>query len=273
MGLSILTVIGIILAISQVGSVIAASLPQQESSTAIDINEITSQVLPDEGFTTDAVWGTTIHDMVRSGALDPAKLEAILTQQYGQEMRPEWRALLDSDYSNEKISINSENSVFVMLVLWTLGAHDDNPILHDSPLAGYFDDYQGSRAGTSGYGDIDLISLTPEQQQLVKTVTEGSYRPCCGQSAAQPDCSHGFAILGLDEIMGSQGFSKEEMFRANLQFNSFWFPAAYIQNAVYLQVKEGTDWKDADAERMMGREFSTSAGSYNVKKALQDAGL
>ena len=50
-----------------------------------------------------------------------------------------------------------------------------------------------------------FIVLTPEQQALVEKVSKGIYRPCCGNSVYFPDCNHGMAMLGLLELMASQG--------------------------------------------------------------------
>lgn len=242
------------------------------SSSKVDINKITMQVLPTEGFTIDAIWGDSISKMINAGVLDIDKLDNILTKRYGQPLTEEQRKLLTSGYSEEKLTINAENAVFMMYLLWTLGKHNDNPILHDSPFAKYFENYDIG-VGKAGYGDTKLITLTPEQQELATYVAMNSWRPCCNNPTGRPDCSHGFAALGLVELMASQGFSKEEIFDAFVKFNSFWFPSTYIQNAIYFQLTEGKSWDQVDKELVAGKDFSSLSGSYAVKNYLKGLGI
>ncbi len=238
---------------------------------SVDVNAITNKVVPETGFKISAKWGDVVKKMVDTGALDPVKLENILTKRYGQEMDPEWKAILQGKDSN--LEINAKNSVFMMYVLWILAKHNDNKILHDSPFADSFGQDYDIGAGKQGYGDIKLLTLTPEQQEVAKKVAENSYRPCCGQTAARPDCSHGYSALGLIQLMASQGFSEKEIFDAFIKFNSFWYPANYIQTALYFKVSEKQDWEQVDKQLIAGEQFSSIRGAQQVKKALQDAGF
>ncbi len=242
------------------------------SSGVVNVDRITSEVLPDEGFVIDAVWKDKVHKMVQEGAIDPEKLEAIITKRYGQEMKPEWKRLLEAEYSGEKMKIDAENSVFMMYLLWAFAKHNENELPLKSPFASSFKNYDIG-VGRAGYGDVKLLSLSPEQQALLEDVAMNSYRPCCGQPAGRPDCSHGFAALGLMEIMAEQGFSKEEIFDAFVKFNSFWFPSTYIQNAIYFEATQGVSWEDVDKELVAGKDYSSLSGAYNVKKELQDLGI
>jgi hypothetical protein len=210
--------------------------------------------------------------MVESGVLDPAKLEGLLKARYNQEMKPEWKAILAGKASDKKLSINAENAVFMMYVLWTLAKHNDNPILKNSPFAKYFSNYDIG-VGKAGYGDTRLLSLSPEQQQIAERVALNSYRPCCSNPTGWPDCSHGFSALGLVELMASQGKNEKEIYDAFVKFNSFWFPATYIQAAYYFQLTEGKNWKEVDMERVAGKEFSSLQGSINVRKFLEQQGV
>ncbi len=241
-------------------------------SGGIDVDRITSEVLPEEGFTIDAVWKDSINKMVEDGVLDPAKLENILKNSYGQEMKPEWKRLLEEPYSDEKLRIDAENSVFMMYILWTLAKHNDIQVIHNSRFASSFKNYDIG-VGRAGYGDAKLLELKPEQLQVAANVAQNSYRPCCGQSAANPDCSHGYAALGLMELMASQGYSEGEIFDAFVKFNSFWFPSTYIQNAVYFEATQGLSWEDVDKKLVAGAGYSSLSGSYNVKKELEKLGI
>ncbi len=242
------------------------------NNNSIDLNAITSQVLPTEGFTLDVTWQDSVSKMVNAGVLDVDKLNDIMTKRYGKPLTDEQKTLLTSEFSNEKLTINSDNAVFMMYVLWTLAKHNDNEMLHDSPFAKYFDDYDIG-VGKSGYGDTKLIELDDEQQQSAEKVALNSYRPCCGNPTGHPDCSHGYAALGLIELMASQGYSEQEMFDAFVKFNSFWFPATYIQDAIYFKLTENKDWSDVDDELVAGKQYSSLSGSYAVKQYLQNSGL
>ncbi len=250
------------------GAVVAADGHDRD----LDLEKIVLQVLPEEGFTIDATWKDSVSKMTKAGVLDVDKLDDIMTNRYGQPLTDEQKELLTSDYSNEKLTINSKNAVFMMYVLWTLAKHNDNSILHDSPFAQYFTDYDIG-VGKAGYGDTKLIELTPEQQEIAKYVALNSYRPCCGNPTGHPDCSHGFSALGLIELMAEQGYTKEQIFDAFVKFNSYWFPATYIQDALYFKLAENKDWSDVDKELVAGKQYSSLSGSYAVKEYLQNLGL
>lgn len=231
----------------------------------IDIDAIVEEVTPAKGFATNVRWGDVVSKMVATGALDPQKLETILTKQYGQEMKPEWRAVLAGEDVN--LEINNENAVFMMYMLWTLGKHNQNQILSDSPIAKYFNKYDIG-VGRVGYGDTPILSLTAGEQAVAKKVAENAYRPCCGNATASPDCSHGFAALGLIELMASQGMSEAEMFDTFVKFNSFWFPETYIKDALYFRSVRGEKWSEADKKLIAGVEYSSISGAYKVKNYL-----
>ena len=233
----------------------------------VNINDVIEVVTPKGGFETKVKWNGIVAKMVEKGVLDPDKLEGILAKRYGQEMKPQWRAILEG--KNTNLTINNDNAVFMMYVLWTLAKHNENKILADSPFAKNFKKYDIG-VGRSGYGDTALLALTPEQQAIAKRVSENAYRPCCGNSTAAPDCSHGFSALGLVQLMASQGFSESEIFETFVKFNSFWFPETYIKNALYFKITEGRDWKDVSKELIAGAEYSTLKGSYKAKTYLKN---
>jgi len=233
----------------------------------INIDDIIEQVTPKVGFETTVKWNGIVAKMIETGVLVPDKLENILTKRYDQEMRPEWRAVLAGQ--DAKLSINSENAVFMMYILWTFAKHNENEILTNSPFAKYFTEYDID-VGQVGYGDTPLLSFTSSQQAIIKRVSENAYRPCCGNSTAAPDCSHGYSALGLVQLMASQGFSEKEIFETFVQFNSFWFPETYIKNALYFKITEGKDWNEVDKELVSGAQYSSLKGSYTAKNYLKN---
>lgn len=246
---------------------VAEGVITTDQGEEININNIIEVVTPKAGFTTQVRWGDIVAKMVKDGTLDPQKLENILTNSYSQEMKPEWKAVLKGEDAN--LTIDSDNAVFMMYVLWVFAKHNNNDILTSSPIASSFENYDIG-VGRPGYGDASLLTLTPEQQAIAKKVAENAYRPCCGNSTAAPDCSHGFSALGLIQLMASQGFSEKEIFEVFIQFNSFWFPETYIKNALYVKVTEGLDWKDVSKELMAGDQYSTIQGSFTAKNYLKD---
>ena len=116
------------------------------------------------------------------------------------------------------------------------------------------------------YSNYTYVTLTDEQQEIVDRVSSGIYRPCCGNSTHFPDCNHGMAMLGLLELMASQGASEQEMYDIALKVNSYWFPDTYLTLAKYFGAR-GTEWKDVDAKIVLGSAYS---GSQGYQKILQE---
>jgi len=108
-----------------------------------------------------------------------------------------------------------------------------------------------------------LVELTDDQQTLVDRVAKGIYRPCCGNSVHFPDCNHGMAMLGLLELMASQGANEQEMYKYALAVNSYWFPETYLTVAKYLDT-QGLAWGDVSAQELLGYNVSSSAGYRNI---------
>ena len=114
-----------------------------------------------------------------------------------------------------------------------------------------------------------IIVLTPEQQALVERVSMGIYRPCCGNSVYFPDCNHGMAMLGLLELMASQGADEDQMYRTALVVNSYWFPDTYITIAKYLK-EQGKDWKMADSKEILGYNYSSGPGYQKLLEKIKN---
>ncbi|HEY4525513.1 MAG TPA: hypothetical protein VJL32_00245, partial [Candidatus Paceibacterota bacterium] len=105
--------------------------------------------------------------------------------------------------------------------------------------------------------------LTSEQQALVDKVSRGIYRPCCGNSTHFPDCNHGMAMLGLLELMASQGVNEQDMYAAALAANSYWFPDTYITIATYMENK-GVEWKNVNPQEVLGAYYSSASGYARI---------
>src|SRR3989338_9942578 len=222
-------------------------------------------------------WGDLGAKMASVGAIDAEKLEALYASRGGLS-EEEKKLLYDSD--NDFLKITPQNSGFLLNLFWALGLASKNPILETGPMAQYGD--TGNFASTGGWtlakggpstelgaGAMDhysrhkFFNLTPEQQKLVERVSKNIYRPCCDNPTHFPDCNHGMAMLGLLELMASQGISEQEMYEAALQVNALWFLEESSTIARYLASKNQTLWA-ADPKEILGRDCSSASGFRRV---------
>ncbi|MEK7144159.1 MAG: hypothetical protein AAB820_02410 [Patescibacteria group bacterium] len=252
-------------------------LPSAESATSL-IDEVN----PKDGYTINAEYGDIGYKLVRDGAIDFEKFKGVYDQS-GAPLTDEQIKIL-SDGLNKKITVNSDNSYFLLNFFWALGLANKNPILDEGEITKYGEDKIESFASTGGwtigkkpvmeiYSNSSIVVLTPEQQKKVEEVSSGVYRPCCGNSTAFPDCNHGMALLGVLELMASNNASTEEMFEAAKYFNAFWFSQKYLDLALYFKSKEGLDFKDIDARLILGKEYSSSHGWNETKRWLTENNL
>ena len=241
-------------------------------------------VIPSKGAEIPVRWGDLGKKLTESGAIDKDAFEELYASRGG--LSESERALLTGE-DNGNIVIPPENSGTVLNLFWALGLANKNDILESGPMATFDGETPASRkamlekaanfASTGGwtlakgdpmnhYSAHQLMTLTPAEQQAVERVAKGIYRPCCGNSTHFPDCNHGMAMLGLLELMASEGASEEEMYRTALAVNSYWFPDTYLTIAQFMRTK-GVEWKDADPKEVLGYDFSSAAG---YKKILSE---
>ena len=217
------------------------------------------------------VWGNLGARMIAAGVIDRAKFEAIYAQRGG--LTDEEKQILEGETG--KLKITQENSGFILNMLWALGLGNKNKILEKGPMMDLR--YGGAEnfASTGGwaiakgntmdhYSRHEFIKLTLEQQKLVEEVSKNIYRPCCDNPTYFPDCNHGMAMLGLLELMASQGVSKSDMYKIALTVNSYWFPDTYLTIAKYLKEKKNTNWVDADPKEILGYNYSSASGYQNI---------
>ena len=250
----------------------------QNSKTAKIIEENYSRnITPAGGVILPAKWGDLGAKMASVGVIDKVKLEELYAGRGG--LNGEERKLLE-DIDNGYLKITPENSGFVLNLLWGVGVGKKNEILDNGPMTDKKYGGAGGFASTGGWTLADgdsmnhyskhrFIVLTPEQQTLVERVSKGIYRPCCGNSVYFPDCNHGMAMLGLLEMMASQGVSEEEMYKAALAVNSYWFPDTYITIAKYLK-SQGKDWSKADPKEMLGYNYSSGPGYQKLLEKIKN---
>lgn len=235
------------------------------------LSALEEKVLPSEGVKLPVVWGDLGAKLVSVGVIDANKFKEIY--QSRNEFSKEYEDLLLGS-ENGKLKITAENSGYLLNLLWALGLANKNPILDDGEISSPSYGGAGKFASTGGWtisvGDPmnhfsmhRFFTLTPEQQALVGKMAKGIYRPCCGNSTHFPDCNHGMAMLGLLELMASQGVSEREMWRTALIVNSYWFPDNYLTIASYMESK-GIDWNDLDPKEVLSYEYSSGPGYVNI---------
>ncbi len=254
----------------------------QESATSVKTEAFEEQtvdqnlVLPSEGVELPVIWGNLGAQMVKSGVIDSQKFEDLYSQRGG--LSEEDGKILDGE-SGEKLKMTPQNSGFLLNMLWALGFGNKNEILEKGPIATSSTDV-GRFASTGGwslakgdkmshFSNHRFVNLTPEQQQLVEKVSKGIYRPCCGNSTYFPDCNHGMAMLGLIELMASQGISEQEMYKTALQVNSYWFPDTYLTIAQYLKDKKGISFDKTDPKEILGVNYSSGSGFSKILQEVE----
>ena len=234
------------------------------------------KVIPEDGVVLPAKWGDLGAKMASVGVIDKAKLEELYAGRGG--LNDEEKNLLEG-LDNGYLKITPENSGFVLNLLWALGLGNKNEILENGPMtdkkygAGGFASTGGwtlaSGDSMNHYSKHRFIVLTPEQQALVEKVSKSIYRPCCGNSVYFPDCNHGMAMLGLLELMASQGVSEEEMYKAALAVNSYWFPDTYLTIAKYLK-SQGKDWRAVAPKEILGYNYSSGPGYQKLLEKIEN---
>lgn len=243
---------------------------QTKNQTAASALE--EKIIPPAGVALPVKWGDLGMQMMKSGVIDYAKLNEIYAGRGG--MKADVNALLQKS-NNASLTITRQNSGEILNLLWAFGLANRNPILENGPMqdpryggAGRFASTGGWTISTGSpmdhYSAHQLITLTNEQQALVESVAKNIYRPCCGNSVYFPDCNHGMAMLGLLELMASQGATEEQMYKTALAVNSYWFPDTYMTIARYMQ-NNGIDWNSVSPKTILGANFSSAQGYQKIQ--------
>lgn len=243
----------------------------QTQKNVRQISALEKVVLPETGVVLPATWGDLGSKLVSTGAIDADKFKAIYNQRgaFGDEYK---NLLLGQN--GGKLKITKENAGYLLNLFWALGLASKNPILDSGEMVN--PRYGGAKnfASTAGwtiaegdpmnhYSKHTFFNLTPTQQALVEKVSKGIYRPCCGNSTNFPDCNHGMAMLGLLELMASQGVGEQDMLKAALAVNSYWFPDTYMTIAAYMKGK-GIEWKNVDPQEILGVNYSSAQGYARI---------
>lgn len=256
------------------------TIAENIETTQITSEDYSQKVIPEGGVVLPVKWGDLGSRMIKAGVIDKTKFEEIYVGRGG--LSNEEKKLLEG-FNNGNLKITRENSGFILNLLWAFGLGNKNAVLEKGPMSKK--EYGGAEnfASTGGwtlslgnamnhYSKHSFIVLTSEQQALVEKVSKGIFRPCCGNSTYFPDCNHGMAMLGLLEMMASQGISEDKMYEVALIVNSYWFPDTYVTIAKYLDSQD-KDWSKADPKEILGFDYSSGAGFQKIRSKMKDSGI
>ena len=238
-------------------------------------DQAVAAVVPETGFQSRIALRDSIVRLVEYGVIDRGKFFALARQRGAP---PPVLSTVLSAASDRPIRLTGETAVDFVNLLWPIGLSNHMMGNFSSPLNG--ESLYGF-ASTGGWtlgavengGDyfnvFPIVPLNAAEESLVLRIAKATYRPCCDNSTFFQDCNHGSALLGLLQLGASQGLDEAELYREALAFNSFWFPDNYIKTALYLNIFEGLQWRDADPVEIMGFNFSAlSSWRNNVETPL-----
>lgn len=222
-----------------------------------------------------ASWGDLGVQMVSVGVIDRVKFDALYAGRGG--LTDGDKRFLEATVKGN-IVVTQENAGLLLNLLWALGLGNKNTILEQGQMANPQYGGAGKFASTGGwtlatgeamnhYSAHTFIVLTSAQQALVERVSGNIYRPCCDNPTIFPDCNHGMAMLGLLELLASQGATEDQMYKAALQMNSFWFTAQYENINRYLEMK-GRVPSEVSPKEILGKEYSSASGYGRVVSSL-----
>lgn len=241
------------------------------AKTAGSAKKIAEEVTPAKGIKLPIKWNGLGSKLVASGVIDKDKFEQLYADR--GDLSADDKAVL-FDAGRQDVIITTQNSGFILNLLWAAGLGNKNEILEKGPISDKRYGGAGQFASTGGWtlakGDVmshfsqhDFITLTPAQQALVKKVAANIYRPCCDNPTLFPDCNHGMAMLALLEIMASQNVSEADMYQTALAVNSYWFPGTYLILADFMAGK-GISWKKIDPKELLGPNYSSASGYKGI---------
>lgn len=247
--------------------------PVGAEASGVHYGELVEQVAPRSGQSIPVHWGNMGQKLIAAGAIDLDKVQV----HYGSLTEEQQAILLGDDLS--EITLNAENIQFWTNMLWALGLTQRSKVLDEGPMR--HNEAQlplGNYASTGGwtlgkkppiqlYSSARLVALTPEQDEMVYQVAERVFRPCCGNSTAFPDCNHGMAVLGLLELLASQGATEDALFEAARVFNAYAFSDTYVTLAAYFTL-QGVPWIDLTAQELLSDQYSAIQGARNVAAAV-----
>lgn len=234
------------------------------------------EVLPQAGFTLAVQWKDIGQELLKTGAIDKTKYD----QLFANEPKSKEQMKYFNGYSSDHMAINENNTHFMVNTLWAIGLVNKIDVLDNGPMKTVGNGDPMGYASTGGwnlgakdtsqiYSSVDILKLTPQQQELVKKIADNIYRPCCGNPTSFPDCNHGMAALGYVEMAVKQGVSENRIYKDVAALNSFWFPQQYVTIAAYFN-KQGTNWAKVNPKTLLSQQYSSGQGSQQIQQAVQN---
>src|SRR3990167_8820205 len=259
------------------GTKVATAGNTQTSGTT---SEIQKEILP-PNYKLGIRFNDVIVKMVQMGAIDKDKFLKLYEER--SPLTAAQKKLLESS-SGDEIVLNQDNAQLILNLLWPLGISNKAKVLSEGPMGTQYKDKVssfastawwtlGSKDGGSLFNSLSIISLSPEQENLVKEIADSIYRPCCGNHTGFPDCNHGAAMLGFIELAVSQGMSKDEIYNKAFVLNSYWFPQNYAELATYFKQQKGIAWNKVNPKEVLGVNYSSGQCYAAINKELQAEGL
>jgi len=260
---------------NRVRNTAVSNTTQVSDTNKIDTASLAREVIPANGVKLPITWGDFGQRMIADGVIDEAKFRALFEGGLATQDEQMLSGRVD-----QPVVMTQENSRFVLDMLWAFGLANKNDILENGEMTD--EKYGGDPskfAATGGwslakgpgpdhYSMHQYLMLTDEQQALVDKVSQGIYRPCCGNSTHFPDCNHGMAMLGLLQLMAANGTTEQEMYDVALDVNTLWFPQTYIDLATYFK-EQGKDWNQVDSKVALSAQYSSAQGYQQTRQQIQ----
>ena len=252
------------------------------SQKRIDAMSLMRQINPAQGYEIKAAVGDVGMQLVSAGAIDLARFAGLYKQQ-NKPLTDLQMNILTKDTIVDVV-INPDNAYFWLNFFWALGLTNQNEILTNGPMMAAGKEKVGNFASTGGwtlgtrkatdlYSSQKIIQLTAEQQSRLLEVASGVYRPCCNNPTHFPDCNHGMAMLGLLELMASQGADVNQMFEAAKYVTAFWYPQQILEVATFFKVGNDMDFALVDGRTVLSSQYSSISGYQAVHQWLSQNGL
>jgi len=246
-----------------------------------DMATLIEQINPPDGYAIDASFGDIGPQLIAASAF---KLDDFVSvyQQAGQPLTDDQMEVLERG-SSDQVVFNQQNAYFLLNLFWALGLTNQNPVLDNGPMLGNGREDVVKFASTGGwslaarpvdqlFSSTPIVTLTAAQQERLEEVVITVFRPCCDNPTHFPDCNHGMAMLGMLELMASQGASVGEMFAAAKYANAYWYPQQTLELAAYFQVRQNENFSQVDARQLVSQPFSSLSGYRNVHQWLSTNG-
>ena len=242
----------------------------------------TVSILPSEGYQLPVSYQAIGPALLDAGAIDLDQFQNLF-EQANTPLTVEQLSIL-TEGSQEAIVINRSNARFLLNLFWAVGLTNENPVLLEGQMQKAADGDIGRFASTGGwtlgsksgaelFASRNIIELTDEQQTLVEKVADQLYRPCCNNPTSFPDCNHGMAMLGMLELMASQGATETEMWQAAKYVNAYWFTSQMTEVAMLYDAAKGIPFSEIPGEEALGPALFSGSGFRNLHTYLQSEGL